>query len=180
MFKEIRRQGSKFAMRIIGRRPFRRAFASGFERRNASCAFISAGKPRNPNPKMEIDRKYLTRPEIKIKRAEEARHYREHKHAEILAQPWFARRLEQRDAHYHRPFIAIDFEGMKYIDRNVTHNGVVWPDHNLFLGGAGGVVRTAPELREPCPGSLRGRLGCRFVRGRPSPRKREAVPEAPY
>jgi hypothetical protein len=71
--------------------------------------------------------KYLARPEIKRKRAEEARHYREHKHAEILAQPWFARRLEQRDAHYHRPFVAIDFEGMKYADRNVTHNGVVWP-----------------------------------------------------
>jgi hypothetical protein len=50
------------------------------------------------------------------------------------------RRLEH-DINYHRPFIAIDFEGMNYPGNDIDHDGVCYPDHGLFLGGASGEHR---------------------------------------
>jgi hypothetical protein len=63
-----------------------------------------------------------------------------------LAQPWLQRRAETRNAHYHRPFVAIDSEGMNYPGNDVVYNGVVYPDHRTFLWGAAGVIRITETL----------------------------------
>jgi hypothetical protein len=84
----------------------------------------------------EAHRKFRARPEVRRKRAEVARRWREHNHARRLAQPWLQRRAEARNAHYHRPFVAIDSEGMNYPGNDVRHNGVVYADHRTFLWGA--------------------------------------------
>jgi hypothetical protein len=60
-----------------------------------------------------------------------------HAHPEIVKA---GRRLQQ-DINYHRPFIAIDFEGMNYPGNDIDHDNVCYPDHGLFLGGASGVHR---------------------------------------
>jgi hypothetical protein len=52
-----------------------------------------------------------------------------------------AQRRLQHDINYHRPFISIDFEGMNYPGNDIVHDGVCYPDHGLFLGGASGVHR---------------------------------------
>jgi hypothetical protein len=40
---------------------------------------------------------------------------------------------------YHRPFIAVDSEGMDYPGRDIIKDGVTRSDHGTFLWGAGGV-----------------------------------------
>jgi hypothetical protein len=98
----------------------------------------------------EAHRKFRAKPEVRRKRAEVARRWREHNHAKRLAQPWLQRRAEARNAHYHRPFVAIDSEGMNYPGNDVIHNGVVHPDHRTFLWGAAGVIRIAePTTQNP-------------------------------
>ena len=98
----------------------------------------------------EAHKKFRAKPEVKRKRAEVARQWREHNHARRLAQPWLQRRAEARNAHYHRPFVAIDSEGMNYPGNDVIHNGVVHPDHRTFLWGAAGVIRIAePTAKDP-------------------------------
>jgi hypothetical protein len=98
----------------------------------------------------ENHRKFRARPEIRRKRAEVARRWREHNHARRLAQPWLQRRAETRNAHYHRPFVAIDSEGMNYLGNDVVHNGVAYQDHRTFLWGAAGVIRmTEPSAQNP-------------------------------
>ena len=55
-----------------------------------------------------------------------------------------------RNAYYHRPFVAIDSEGMNYPGNDVVYNGVVYPDHRTFLWGAAGVIRiTEPSAENP-------------------------------
>ena len=98
----------------------------------------------------EAHEKFRARPEIRSKRAEVARRWREHNHARRLAQPWLQRRAEARDAHYHRAFVAIDSEGMNYAGNDVAYNGVGYPDHRTFLWGAAGVMRiTEPSAKNP-------------------------------
>jgi hypothetical protein len=98
----------------------------------------------------EAHRKFRAKPEVRRKRAEVARRWRENNHAKRLAQPWLQRRAEARNAHYHRPFVAIDSEGMNYPGNDVIHNGVVHPDHRTFLWGAAGVIRIAePTTQNP-------------------------------
>jgi hypothetical protein len=98
----------------------------------------------------EAHRKFRARPEIRRNRAEVARRWREHNHARRLVQPWLQRRTEARNAHYHRPFIAIDSEGMNYPGNDVIYNGVVYSDHRTFLWGAAGVIRiTEPTTKNP-------------------------------
>jgi hypothetical protein len=98
----------------------------------------------------EAHRKFRARPEVRQKRAEVARRWRENNHVRRLAQPWLQRRTEARDAHYHRPFIAIDSEGMNYPGNDVNYNGVVYSDHRTFLWGAAGVIRTTePTTKSP-------------------------------
>jgi hypothetical protein len=60
----------------------------------------------------EAHRKFRAKPEVRRKRAEVARRWREHNLARRLAQPWLQRRAEARNTHYHRPFVAIDSEGI--------------------------------------------------------------------
>jgi hypothetical protein len=98
----------------------------------------------------EAHRKYRAKPEIRRKRAETARRWREQNHAKRLAQPWLQRRALARDALYHRPFIAIDSEGMNYPGNDVAYNGVAHPNHRTFLWGAAGVIRiTEPSAENP-------------------------------
>ncbi len=98
----------------------------------------------------EAHRKFRAKPEVRRQRADVARRWREHNHARRLAQPWLKRRAEARDAHYHRPFVAIDSEGMNYPGNDVIHNGVVYLDHRTFLWGAAGVIRiTEPTIKNP-------------------------------
>jgi hypothetical protein len=94
--------------------------------------------------------KFRAKPEVRSKRAEVARRWREQNHARRLAQPWLQRRTEARNVHYHRPFIAIDSEGMNYPGNDVIYNGVVYSDHRTFLWGAAGVIRIAePTTKNP-------------------------------
>jgi hypothetical protein len=98
----------------------------------------------------EAHRKFRAKPEIRRKRAEVARRWREQNHARHLAQPWLQRRAETRNAHYHRPFVAIDSEGMNYPANDVVYNGVVYPDHRTFLWGAAGIERISdPSAQNP-------------------------------
>jgi hypothetical protein len=98
----------------------------------------------------EAHRKFRARPDVRQKRADVARRWREHNHARRLVQPWLLRRTEARNAHYHRPFVAIDSEGMNYLGNDVIYNGVVYSDHRTFLWGAAGVIRTTePVTRNP-------------------------------
>lgn len=98
----------------------------------------------------EAHRKFRAKPEIRRKRAEVARRWREQNHARRLAQPWLQRRTETRSAHYHRPFVAIDSEGMNYPGNDGRYNGVVYPDHRTFLWGAAGAIRiTEPSAENP-------------------------------
>jgi hypothetical protein len=46
-----------------------------------------------------------------------------------------------RDKNYHRPFVAIDSEGMNYPGNDIVHGGDLYQDHGLFLGGAAGMRR---------------------------------------
>ena len=63
---------------------------------------------------------------------------------------WLQRRAEARNAHYHRPFVTIDSEGMNYPGNDVVYNGVIYPDHRTFLWGAAGVIRTTePSAEHP-------------------------------
>jgi len=39
---------------------------------------------------------------------------------------------------YHKPFVAIDFEGQDYEGDDIKYNGATWRKHRIFLGGAGG------------------------------------------
>ena len=98
----------------------------------------------------EAHRKFRAKPEIKRKRAETARRWREQNHARQLAQPWLQTRALLRNAYYHRPFVAIDCEGMNRPGNDVVYNGVAYPDHRTFLWGAAGVVRIAePSAKNP-------------------------------
>jgi hypothetical protein len=98
----------------------------------------------------EAHRKFRAKPEVKRKRAEVSRRWREQNHAKHLAQPWLQRRALARDAHYHRPFVPIDSEGMNYSGNDVVYNGVAYPDHRTFLWGAAGVIRiTEPSAKNP-------------------------------
>jgi hypothetical protein len=98
----------------------------------------------------EAHRKFRAKPEVRRKRAEVARRWREHNLARRLAQPWLQRRAEARNTHYHRPFVAIDSEGMNYPGNDVIYNGVAYSDHRTFLWGAAGVVRlTEPTTKNP-------------------------------
>src|ERR1700685_1413317 len=55
----------------------------------------------------EARRKFRANPEVRRKRAEVARRWREHNLARRLAQPWLQRRAEARNTHYQCPFGAI-------------------------------------------------------------------------
>ena len=109
-------------------------------------------KPEAKARQSEAHRKFRERPEEKLKRADHSRHWREHNHAKRLAQPWLQRRAEARDVHYHRPFVAIDSEGMNREGNDVVYNGVVYPDHRTFLWGAAGVER----IGDPTPAMPHG------------------------
>ena len=100
----------------------------------------------------ETHKKFRSKPEVRRNRADVARRWREHNHARRLAQPWLQRRAEARNAYYHRPFVAIDSEGMNYPGNDVVYNGVVYPDHRTFLWGAAGVIR----MTEPSAENLNG------------------------
>jgi hypothetical protein len=102
----------------------------------------------------EAHRKFRARPEIRRNRAEVARRWREHNHVRRLAQPWLQRRAEARNTHYHRPFVAIDSEGMNYPGNDVIYNSVVYSDHRTFLWGAAGVIRTTEPTTKNAHGKF--------------------------
>jgi hypothetical protein len=51
-----------------------------------------------------------------------------------------AQKARRFDRSYHRPFVAIDFEGMKYPGEDIAYSGALKPvaKHRAFLGGAMG------------------------------------------
>ena len=49
-----------------------------------------------------------------------------------------AQRDRAKEIAYHKPFVAIDFEGQDYEGDDIKYNGATWRDHRIFLGGAGG------------------------------------------
>ncbi len=53
------------------------------------------------------------------------------------------------DKSYHRPFVAIDAEGMDFPDDDRTHNGAVYPKHKTFLWGAKGWKRDVERALTP-------------------------------
>jgi hypothetical protein len=77
-----------------------------------------------------------------------------------LKQPWFERRVRDRDAHYHRPFIAIDSEGKSLAGNDIIRkdgegNKIIYEDHRSFLWGASGVERVAPPSADKPHGEFR-------------------------
>jgi len=55
-----------------------------------------------------------------------------------------AQKARRFDRSYHRPFVAIDFEGMKYPGEDIAYSGALKPvaKHRAFLGGAMGWRRS--------------------------------------
>ena len=101
-------------------------------------------RPEARERQREAKKRYNARPEIKTKNSEKARQWRKERRSTYLAEPWLAARDEKRNAHYHRPFVAIDSEGQNYEGQDRLYNGVIYPRHSSFLWGAMGVERIAP------------------------------------
>ena len=121
----------------------------------ANLAVARARKETRIERHNEADRKYRSNPEVRQKRAETSRHWREQNRVAYLRQAWLQRRVETRDVYYHRPFISIDSEGMNYSGNDIIYNGVNYSDHKTFLWGASGVQRIA----EPTNAHPHGEFG---------------------
>jgi hypothetical protein len=127
----------------------------GFPALGAAWDRFTRSGPEAKAKKRAIDAAYRARPEIRVVLAKQKRARRAENRSAYLAQPWLIARTEKRDIFYHRPFIAVDSEGMKYPGQDIVYNGVSYPLHSSFLWGAAGVERTAP----PSEGKPHGEFG---------------------
>ena len=122
----------------------------GFPMLSAAWDKYVRNRPEVKAKKRVIAEVYRARPEVKNVRAKQERARRAEKCSAYLAQPWLAALTEKRDIFYHRPFVGIDSEGMRYPGQARIYNGVSYERHSSFLWGASGVERIAsPSERSP-------------------------------
>jgi hypothetical protein len=101
---------------------------------------VARSTPQARETAREQKRAWRQDPEVKKREARQKKQWRlEHNdNDKALRKADYER---ARDRNYHRPFVATDFEGMNYADNDVTRDGVLYPDHGLFLMGTGGMRR---------------------------------------
>lgn len=107
----------------VGTRILVKASQEEIERFNKGCAKRKKWRDNNPEKVAEELRR----------RAPEIRAWKE-KNPDAVTK----HRKKQDTDEYHRPFVAIDAEGMDYAGEDIIDNGVTYPKHRTFLWGAKG------------------------------------------